>query len=56
MGFALAETALSLGAEVKLITGPTDQITSSNKINLVKIKTGVQMLYPPVNNNYLFPN
>ena len=43
MGFALAETALSLGAEVKLISGPTDQITSSNKINLVKIKTGAQM-------------
>ncbi len=43
MGFALAETALSLGAEVKLITGPTDQLTSSNKINLIKIKTGAQM-------------
>ena len=43
MGFALAETALSLGAEVKLISGPTDQITSSNKITLVKIKTGAQM-------------
>ena len=43
MGFALAETALSLGAEVKLISGPTDQIISSNKINLVKIKTGAQM-------------
>ncbi len=43
MGFALAETALSLGAEVKLISGPTDQLTSSNKINLVKIKTGAQM-------------
>ena len=43
MGFALAETALSLGAEVKLISGPTVQLTSSNKINLVKIKTGAQM-------------
>ena len=43
MGFALAEAALSLGAEVKLISGPTDQLTSSNKINLVKIKTGEQM-------------
>ena len=43
MGFALAETALSLGAEVKLISGPTDQLTSSNKINLIKIKTGAQM-------------
>ncbi len=43
MGFALAEAALNLGAEVKLISGPTDQLTSSNKINLVKIKTGKQM-------------
>ena len=43
MGFALAETALTLGAEVKLISGPTDQLTSSNKINLIKIKTGAQM-------------
>ena len=40
MGYSLAETALSLGAEVKLISGPTNQSISSKNIKIVHIKTG----------------
>ena len=43
MGFALAETALMLGAQVKLVSGPTDQSISSKKVNLIKVKTGSEM-------------
>ena len=43
MGYALAETALSLGADVKLISGPTSQSVSSKNIKLVKIKTGKEL-------------
>ena len=43
MGFALAETALMLGAQVKLVSGPTDQSISTKKVNLIKVKTGFEM-------------
>ena len=44
MGYSLAETALSLGAEVKLISGPTNQSISSENIKIVHIKTGNELL------------
>ena len=44
MGYSLAETALSLGAEVKLISGPTNQSISSKNIEIVHIKTGNELL------------
>ena len=44
MGYSLAETALSLGAEVKLISGPTSQSVSSKNIKIVHIKTGKELL------------
>ena len=37
MGYSLAETALSLGAEVKLISGPTNQSICSKNIKIVHI-------------------
>ena len=43
MGYSLAETALSLGAEVKLISGPTNQSISSENIKIVHIKTGKEL-------------
>ena len=43
MGFALAETALMLGAQVKLVSGPTNQSISTKKVNLIKVKTGSEM-------------
>tara|TARA_Y100001968_G_scaffold333106_1_gene394161 strand:+ start:3287 stop:4489 length:1203 start_codon:yes stop_codon:yes gene_type:complete len=43
MGFAFAETALMLGAQVKLVSGPTDQSISTKKVNLIKVKTGSEM-------------
>ena len=44
MGYSLAETALSLGAEVKLISGPTNQSISSKNIKIIHIKTGKELL------------
>ncbi len=43
MGYSLAETALSLGAEVKLISGPTNQSISSENIKIVHIKSGKEL-------------
>jgi len=51
MGYSLAEKALSLGAEVKLISGPTNQSVSSKKIKIVHIKTGKE-LYEAIINDY----
>jgi len=51
MGYSLAETALSLGAEVKLISGPTNQSISSEKIKIVHIKTGNELL-EAIRNDY----
>ena len=51
MGYSLAETALSLGAEVKLISGPTNQSVSSENIKIVHIKTGNELL-EAIRNDY----
>jgi phosphopantothenoylcysteine decarboxylase/phosphopantothenate--cysteine ligase len=51
MGYSLAETALSLGAEVKLISGPTNQSISSENIKIVHIKTGNE-LFEAIRNDY----
>ena len=51
MGYSLAEIALSLGAEVKLISGPTNQSISSKNIKIVDIKTGKE-LYDAILNDY----
>jgi len=51
MGYSLAEKALSLGAEVKLISGPTNQSISSKNIKIVHIKTGKE-LHEAILNDY----
>ena len=51
MGYSLAETALSLGGDVTLVSGPTNQIISSKKIHLINVKTGNEM-YSSVLDNY----
>ena len=51
MGYSLAETAFSLGAEVKLISGPTNQSISSENIKIVHIKTGNELL-EAIRNDY----
>ena len=44
MGYSLAETALSLGADVKLISGPTNLSISSKNIEVIHIKTAKELL------------
>ena len=51
MGYSLAKTASNLGAEVKLISGPSSQNISSNKINITHIKTGKE-LYESIINEF----
>ena len=43
MGFALAHEATILGANVTLISGPTNQVLSTNQVDLIKIKTADEM-------------
>jgi phosphopantothenoylcysteine decarboxylase/phosphopantothenate--cysteine ligase len=43
MGYALAEKALSKGAEVVLISGPT-QLQAPKGVNLIRVKTAAEML------------
>ena len=43
MGFALANTAANLGAEVYLVTGPTSLISKNEKINSFNITTADEM-------------
>ena len=43
MGYSLAEVALKLGADVKLISGPTSQSVSSKNIKIVNIKSAKEM-------------
>ena len=50
MGYSLAETALSLGGDVTLVSGPTNQIISSKKIHLINVKTGNEMYYNVLDN------
>ena len=51
MGYALAEEALNLGSEVILVSGPTNQRVSSNKIKLINIKSSDEM-HSEIINNY----
>lgn len=44
MGFALAEAAANLGANVILISGPTNQKTSHHNIHLVAVQSANDML------------
>ncbi len=43
MGFALAEEAAKLGAEVTLVSGPTQLQTENSSINLVRVQSGKEM-------------
>ncbi len=43
MGFALAEEAVSLGAEVILITGPTSLATKSNRVTRIDVRSADEM-------------
>jgi phosphopantothenoylcysteine decarboxylase/phosphopantothenate--cysteine ligase len=43
MGFAIAENFASRGAEVTLITGPTAQISSHERIQCVKVTSALEM-------------
>uniref|UniRef100_UPI0040477DA2 bifunctional phosphopantothenoylcysteine decarboxylase/phosphopantothenate--cysteine ligase CoaBC n=1 Tax=Roseivirga sp. TaxID=1964215 RepID=UPI0040477DA2 len=43
MGFALAEEAANLGAQVTLVSGPTHLMVSRPSINLIRVKSGKQM-------------
>ena len=43
MGFALAHEAAILGANVTLISGPTNQVLSSNQVDVIKIKSADEM-------------
>ena len=43
MGYALANASLRLGADVSLISGPTNQNISSKKLKLTNIKTAFEM-------------
>lgn len=44
MGMAIAEEALKLGAEVDVISGPTNQISHSSLINITKVTSASEML------------
>ncbi len=44
MGFALAKELLKRGADVTLVSGPTKEELSHNKLNLIKISSAKQML------------
>ena len=44
MGYSLAKEAINLGADVTLISGPSNIDLPSNKIKLVKIKSSDEML------------
>jgi phosphopantothenoylcysteine decarboxylase / phosphopantothenate---cysteine ligase len=45
MGFAIAQVAAELGAEVTLVTGPTEQKVNSNRITRVDIETAEEMYH-----------
>lgn len=48
MGYSLAETALKLGADVTLVTGPTC-LSISNKVHAISVKTSEEMLKAVLN-------
>ena len=43
MGFAIAEALADLGAEVNLVTGPTQQHTTHTQINVINVTSAEQM-------------
>lgn len=43
MGFALAETAASMGAEVTLVSGPTHLETANPDIQVFRVKSAIEM-------------
>ena len=49
MGFALAYEATLLGANVTLISGPTNQVLSTNQVDLIKIKSADEMFEKTLN-------
>ena len=49
MGYSLAKEAINLGADVTLISGPSNIDLPSNKIKLVKIKSSDEMLQKTLN-------
>ncbi len=44
MGFKLAETALQLGAEVVLVSGPSHELLNDAKLTLIKVTSAEEML------------
>ncbi len=50
MGYAIADTAASLGAEVTLISGPTHLKTRSEKVNCIPVKTAEEMCQASLSN------
>lgn len=51
MGYEIAKAATNMGAEVILISGPTQQTVSNNLINVVKVVSAAQM-YDAVHNYF----
>lgn len=43
MGFSLAKTAVDMGADVILVSGPTNQTISSDNVTIFNVKTGEEM-------------
>ena len=43
MGFSLAKTASDMGADVILVSGPTNQTISSDNVTIFNVKTGEEM-------------
>ena len=52
MGFELANAALNLGAEVFLITGPTNENLSHSNLHLIKVQSAKEMHHQAIS---LFP-
>lgn len=44
MGYALAEAAAAMGAQVTLVSGPVDLAVGNPSINLVKVESAIEML------------
>jgi len=51
MGYSIAEKALSLGGNVVLVSGPTNQLISSKKIHLIDVKS-VNEMHSAILKNY----
>ena len=53
MGYAIAEALIEKGAEVILVSGPTDLKVASSKVRTVNVNTALEMLRAC---QYFFPN